>query len=94
MTIRIPRNLLVADRVALGLTRGQLLTIAAPATVGYGCWRSLDGTLGLGAAVLSVGFGLAIALVRIEGSPLMKWLELAARWLPRRRQLVLEWRPC
>jgi len=94
MSVRIPRNLLIGDRVALGLTRGQLLAIAAPAALGYGCWHSLGGGLGLGAGLAIASLGLVLALVPFEGSPLVAWIALGSRWLPRHRPVLLEVHPC
>ena len=89
----IPRNLLVADRIVLGLTRAQLITVAVAAVAGYGAWRAL-GLAGLPVAALVVAGGLVFAVGVLDGQPLQDWLGLAVRWLPRRRPRLLEVNPC
>lgn len=89
----IPTHLEVADRAVLGLTMGQLLTLAAGLALAYGAVSGGPGPFVVrivaAAAVLAVT--AALALVRPGGRPAEEWAFVLIRYWGASRVSV--WRP-
>jgi MinD-like ATPase involved in chromosome partitioning or flagellar assembly len=86
----------VQEPLAWGLTPAQLGTVLATAAVAYLVLHaSVPRLLAIPSAILLVGAGLALALVRREGRTLIAWTVVAARfWTrPRRGLLVVDGAP-
>ena len=89
----IPTHLEVADRAFLGLTMGQLLTLAAGLALAYGAASGAPGPFAarVAAAAVVLVITAALALLRPAGRPAEQWAFVLLRYWSVRRVSV--WRP-
>jgi hypothetical protein len=90
LTYEIPTHLHVADRVLAGLTWHQLFLLGGGGAGAFWLWGHAPLPVGphVVLAAVPVLVGLACALVRPDGYPLLTWLGLVATYVATPRRVV------